>query len=137
MVAIAGLLVAAGLLTAFIPDFAGDARDAAQRFITRPVPPTELPPAATAHSPTITFRSLMFAVGSVVGAVVVASFQLFRHRLLPARLLRAQEALLRPTYDALRRLHSGHVGDYLAWMMVGFAVLAATFGLSLGLGPAR
>jgi multicomponent Na+:H+ antiporter subunit D len=32
---------------------------------------------------------------------------------------------------ALRRLHSGHVGDYVAWLAVGVATLAALVGLPL------
>jgi multicomponent Na+:H+ antiporter subunit D len=33
--------------------------------------------------------------------------------------------LLRLGVRALRRLHSGHLGDYLAWLAVGVAVLCA------------
>lgn len=28
----------------------------------------------------------------------------------------------------LRRLHSGHLGDYVAWLALGVAALCATFG---------
>src|SRR5204863_14750 len=33
--------------------------------------------------------------------------------------------------DGLRRLHSGHVGDYVAWLTAGLAALGAVFALSL------
>jgi multicomponent Na+:H+ antiporter subunit D len=29
----------------------------------------------------------------------------------------------------LRALHSGHIGDYVAWLLVGVAVLGALVGL--------
>lgn len=34
-------------------------------------------------------------------------------------------------YAGMRRLHSGHIGDYVAWLMTGMAVLAALVGLPL------
>ena len=34
--------------------------------------------------------------------------------------------------DALRRLHSGRPGDYVAWTAAGAAVLAAAFALAAG-----
>jgi hypothetical protein len=30
---------------------------------------------------------------------------------------------------ALRRVHSGHLGDYVAWLMTGMVSLAAFIGL--------
>ena len=42
--------------------------------------------------------------------------------------------VLREVYgpvNLLHRLHSGHVGDYVAWMMMGLAVLAGFIGLPL------
>ena len=37
----------------------------------------------------------------------------------------------RPAFDVVRRLHSGHVGDYVAFLFVGVAALAALVGLPL------
>lgn len=37
----------------------------------------------------------------------------------------------RRALEGLHRLHSGHVGDYVAWLMTGMAVLAALVGLPL------
>jgi len=36
-----------------------------------------------------------------------------------------------PALKVLRRLHSGHVGDYVAWMVVGVAALGGLVGLPL------
>jgi multicomponent Na+:H+ antiporter subunit D len=46
----------------------------------------------------------------------------------------AVRAPVRPAASAmagLRRLHSGHVGDYVAWLAVGVAGIAALTGLPL------
>lgn len=49
---------------------------------------------------------------------------------LPAALRRAGTRLQVPVV-VLRRLHSGHVGDYVAWLFVGVVWLAALVGLPL------
>ena len=36
-----------------------------------------------------------------------------------------------PVLTGLRRLHSGHLGDYVAWLLVGVAAFAALVGLPL------
>lgn len=35
-----------------------------------------------------------------------------------------------PAIGTLRRVHSGHVGDYVAWLISGVAALGAAFGLA-------
>jgi hypothetical protein len=44
------------------------------------------------------------------------------------RLAPAVRFMFRPV-ESLQRLHSGHVGDYVAWMMMGMTVVAAFVGL--------
>ncbi len=44
---------------------------------------------------------------------------------------RAAAAVSRPAVTALRNVHSGHVGDYVAWMFTALATLAAVLGLQL------
>lgn len=39
--------------------------------------------------------------------------------------------LSRRPMDTLHKLHSGHIGDYVAWLMVGIAALAGLVGLPL------
>jgi multicomponent Na+:H+ antiporter subunit D len=36
-----------------------------------------------------------------------------------------------PTIRGVRRLHSGHPGDYVAWVAAGAAVLMAVFAATL------
>ena len=51
-------------------------------------------------------------------------------RQLPAA-VRAAGRPLAPVMGGLHRLHSGHVGDYIAWLLAGVAGLAALIGLPL------
>ncbi len=54
---------------------------------------------------------------------------------LPRRLPRPLAGALRP-WRAIARglhvLHSGHSGDYIAWVTVGAAILLTVFSLSFG-----
>jgi multicomponent Na+:H+ antiporter subunit D len=67
---------------------------------------------------------------SVALALGLAWVSLFGGALLdavPERLRRAGDAAQRP----LRAIHSGHVGDYLAWLTAGGGVLAALIALAV------
>ncbi|MBO0840559.1 MAG: hypothetical protein J2O49_07060, partial [Sciscionella sp.] len=55
-------------------------------------------------------------------AVLIAIVALHASRL--PRRVRAIAWRTRPALTALHRLHSGHVGDYAAWLVLGCAVLA-------------
>ncbi len=68
------------------------------------------------------------AWASLALACAVAGFDLFRHRL-PQPLLAALDGALAPVAGALVWLHSGLVGDYVAWIAAGLALLAAAFAL--------
>ena len=56
--------------------------------------------------------------------MAVAALALTPHRLGPVRALR------RPL-QGLRALHSGHVGDYVAWLTAGVSVIGGLFALTL------
>jgi multicomponent Na+:H+ antiporter subunit D len=68
---------------------------------------------------------------SSVGAVAVAGFALLRHRL-PARLRRTARPVAQAPVGVLRTVHSGHVGDYVAWLVFGVAVLGGALALVTG-----
>ena len=56
-----------------------------------------------------------------------------RLRQVPAAGLRgAVPGVLRPAVTALHALHSGHIGDYVAWLFAALAVLAGALGMQLG-----
>jgi multicomponent Na+:H+ antiporter subunit D len=68
------------------------------------------------------FGSYLYGAGAVVGALAVASAGALR--------LGAVDAI-RPAFWRLRDLHSGHVGDYVAWLTAGVALIGTTFALTL------
>jgi len=37
----------------------------------------------------------------------------------------------RPVLTGLHRLHSGHIGDYVAWLFAGITAVATLIGLPL------
>ena len=125
----AAALVAAALVWGLAPGLLDDAGRAAAAFVdgagyreavlagaALQPPPLEL------HGPGVT--AYLYAAGSLVGAAVVA--------LLPLRRVPPAPAVGRRLLRGLRALHSGHVGDYAAWTVVGTAALAASFTLILG-----
>jgi multicomponent Na+:H+ antiporter subunit D len=116
----AALLVAAGLAISLVPGLASGAERAAERFQDRPAyastvlhgsasPLPEEPPAH--HAP---LSSVLYGAGAVAGAAALAALVLIRPRrgLVPAPLL-----------SALRAVHSGHIGDYVAWLVFGTAAI--------------
>jgi len=46
-------------------------------------------------------------------------------------LRRRLPSFLAGPFDILRAVHSGHVGDYVAWLTLGAAVLGGVFALGL------
>ncbi len=63
---------------------------------------------------------------SVALAVAIAAWQLGRGSL-PAVLVRGWDVVSRPLADFLQGLHSGKIGDYVAWVVVGLALFATCF----------
>jgi multicomponent Na+:H+ antiporter subunit D len=86
------------------------------------------PAAATPEIGNWTASGVLLGLLSAALAVAVASMALYARRL---RLLERTTAGLDRGTDALRALHSGHVGDYVAWMMAGMTALGALVGLPL------
>jgi multicomponent Na+:H+ antiporter subunit D len=68
------------------------------------------------------------AWASVAIALGFAAVQLFRHRL-PRWLTQGAGAASQPVTAPLAVLHSGLVGDYVAWLVVGLALFTACFAL--------
>jgi multicomponent Na+:H+ antiporter subunit D len=85
------------------------------------------PPVAPSHEPAV---DVLYAALSVAGAVAMAAVGLFGRPLrarLPAGIRDSSRSALR----GLRRLHSGHIGDYIAWWSAGAAALGLVCLLSL------
>jgi multicomponent Na+:H+ antiporter subunit D len=75
-------------------------------------------PVSTSHVETFDY---LYAGGATLGAIALAAVTLFGYRLkdrLPSLLVTPALGGLR----VLRDLHSGHIGDYIAWWTAGAAV---------------
>lgn len=59
------------------------------------------------------------------GALVIAAYALTRDRA-PAGARLVIQRLTRPAFDALQYLHSGLIADYVVWISLGLAALAAS-----------
>ena len=77
-----------------------------------------------------TRSGVLFGFVSVALAVGCAAVALFPDRL-PA-LVRAAGRAFRPSLAGIRRLHSGHIGDYVAFLLVGVFALTLLLGIPIG-----
>jgi multicomponent Na+:H+ antiporter subunit D len=128
-------LTLAGLGVAFAPGIAGDAIQHAQRLHARAAHAREVlqgvrPRAEAAPSYSPSTAALAYGVATLVGAVAFAAFGLYRRRL-PAAVRRAAGRAVEPAFAGLKTLHSGAVGDYVTWVVVGTAALGGAFALVL------
>jgi multicomponent Na+:H+ antiporter subunit D len=130
------LLLAAGLAVGVAPHIEGGAQRAAARFQDQHAYATAVldgqqarpAPVETEH-PTVSSRA--YGIASTVAAVALAALALFRRRL-PAGVRRAGLAIRgQPALLAVRRLHSGHIGDYIAWLTLGLAAVGGLFSVAL------
>jgi multicomponent Na+:H+ antiporter subunit D len=129
-------LLTLALLLGVLPWIPGFYEAAAERFQEREVIAdvvlhgTAAPPlAGRPGGPEVyTASSILYAVSGTLGAILLALTSIFYDfSAIPGPLGRAIGAGNR----ALEAFHSGHVGDYVAWITVGVAVLGGLFGLIL------
>lgn len=136
------VLIVGGLGLGLVPGLASDAVGAAARFIDRSSyaaavlgggasPGAVVPvPRPSAQVPTPGLRDWLLAFLTVFSALGLAAIALFRgplRDLLPG----ASGRGLRAGLSGLRALHSGHVGDYVTWLVVGTVALGAAWAASL------
>jgi multicomponent Na+:H+ antiporter subunit D len=132
----AALLVAASLAVGVVPGVAEAAEAAAERFVAGPAylhavlseaAPRSLPsPEHYSAAP----HSFVFSAITLLGALGLAAAALFGERLGGPTTRPAGHAgaiVFRP----LHAVHSGRVGDYVAWMVLGVALLGGAFALAL------
>jgi len=130
-----GLLLM-GLAVGIWPGLGRAAQEAAARFVDHQAYTTAVlyglpaaqPPVWAPHA--LMGHGLLYALGSTVGALALALLALFG-RNLPYRVSRRLVDVARAGSVRLRALHSGHPGDYVAWLTLGVAVLGGLFGLTL------
>lgn len=130
------VLLAGALAIGVVPQIATDVADGAARFVSGSGyirqalfggSPGPLPAVRhvgwTLGGVALDLASALAGCGLALGAIYAPRMPL------GARLM--DRVGLRPGLQALRRLHSGHIGDYAAWLVVGIAAMAALVGLPL------
>jgi multicomponent Na+:H+ antiporter subunit D len=130
----ATILIAGGLLLGVVPGLIDTVQQTAAGFTDRAayvaaVLGREPPPGAVAETHGIGLVEVLLGALSAAAAVGLAAVLLgWRGGLrLPSRPLRlGGAALLR-----LRRLHSGQIGDYVAWAVLGFALLGGGMAVAV------
>ena len=127
MLAVPAVLLAGAIVLGLIPGLVPGIESAAAHFadhaayarwVLRDAPPHFSP---VSHTHVEAFDYL-YAAGGTLGALAIAGLTLFA----PTLYRRVPQALVRPprtALTALRRLHSGHIGDYIAWWTTGAALL--------------
>jgi multicomponent Na+:H+ antiporter subunit D len=128
------ILVAAGLSLGLLPQAPAAFEAAAQQFNDRAGYLAQaLGHAAAAAHPVPaggwTASAVVIGLLSVALAIMVAGLGLYSGRL-PAT-VRSAFSPARPVLTGLHRLHSGHIGDYVAWLFAGITAVAALIGLPL------
>jgi multicomponent Na+:H+ antiporter subunit D len=77
-----------------------------------------------------TTDSVLYGTGGTAIALGLALVGLYRRRL-PELVLGPLRAALGPPVAALRAAHTGVIGDYVAWITVGTAVVGGIWALLL------
>ncbi|MGZ4201082.1 MAG: complex I subunit 5 family protein, partial [Thermoleophilaceae bacterium] len=122
----AALLLGASLVIGLIPGLSHAALQAATGFVDRASYAATVLRGAPAIAPRVsgppapTALDYLYALVSVLGALGLAALALFR----PVR-------ALVPAVAPLRRLHSGRIGDYVAWLTLGVAAFGGLFAVTL------
>jgi multicomponent Na+:H+ antiporter subunit D len=119
MLAVPAVLLACALAVGTVPWLASAAGRAADRFVSHALYLSDVlggagPPPPASPAPGWTWAAVALGVASTALSAALATAAVRR----PIRL-----GLLRCTAP-LRRLHSGHIGDYVAWLIAGIALLA-------------
>ncbi|HEY0416029.1 MAG TPA: proton-conducting transporter membrane subunit [Gaiellaceae bacterium] len=131
MAAVTLVLAVAGLLVGASTGLAAKAMEAAHTFtdqlsyvhvVLDHRPPTPPPPGEWRT----TGESVVWALVTLVGSFALGAASTVRDRL-PRRLTDALGAAFAP----LRAVHSGHVGDYVAWVTFGTAVIGGLFAITI------
>ncbi|HEY3749030.1 MAG TPA: complex I subunit 5 family protein [Pseudonocardiaceae bacterium] len=122
------LLLIGGLLVGVVPGLARAVGPAAAAFVDQHGYWAQALHGVTTAVPDVpaagwTVSGVLLGLLSACLAVVVAGWALYPDRS-PAW-LRHPAGRLRPVLSGLHRLHSGHVGDYAAWLVCGTAAVAA------------
>jgi multicomponent Na+:H+ antiporter subunit D len=120
-------LAVLGLGLVIVPELAGHALRNAGRLVDRSAHAREVlhgvaPRSASLPSYSPSAAAYAYGAASTVGAFAFAAFGLYRRRL-PVAWRRGAARVAGTSVATLKALHSGAVGDYIAWLTLGIAVL--------------
>jgi multicomponent Na+:H+ antiporter subunit D len=130
-----GLLLAA-LVWGLAPGLVDRAHDGAAVFAngdayaSAVLQPGRGVPVQPEPAPSHVGSAALIGIASAFGALAVAALGLFRRRLVPSTVREWTVNILKPPLLALRGLHSGNVGDYVTWMVVGVSLLGGWLALA-------
>ncbi|WP_308465185.1 hypothetical protein [Rathayibacter soli] len=116
-------LLAAGAAVGLIPAFGAAVAVAAERFIDHAgyVAAVLGGSPGYAHVETLAVgwsgAGILLCLVSVAGALLVATTGLYAQNL--PRVVKAAVHPLRGIVHGLHRIHSGHIGDYVVWLLIG------------------
>jgi multicomponent Na+:H+ antiporter subunit D len=126
MIAPIAVLVAIGAVIGMWPALVRATERAAYRFVdssgyaARVIDATPLPAAHEVLAVGITSGAVLAVLATAVVAVA-GTVLMTEQRRLPTRVTDVGAALARSVLRPLRAAHSGHAGDYIAWLTVGMA----------------
>jgi len=131
MSAVTLLLAVAGLLCGAWTGLATRAVEAAHTFTDRlgyaaAVLDHRVPPPPAPETWHTTTSSIVWAVVTLVGSLTIGFGSVYRNRW-PESMTRALDT----AYGPIRAIHSGHVGDYVAWLAFGTAVIGGLFAVTI------
>ncbi len=134
MLAIVGLL-AGSFVLGVVPRWYSAFGNAAQRFVDRngyiAQTLTAAPATVVHHLPDVSWTASSVVLGTVSALLaVVFAFAGLYHERAPQPVALVGRAF-GPPLRVLRGVHSGHIGDYAAWVLVGLAGIGALVGLPL------
>ena len=136
MLAPAGLLLIAALALGVFHGPLDGVENVSARFADEPAYVASVLDSAPTPSyvdqgaPEFSVAGNVIGVASTVAAAVLALLSL-RVVKLPRQSTTPLDQLAEGVAKPLRTLHSGHVGDYVAWLLMGVAGLGAGFALAL------
>ena len=136
MAGVAATLLAGALALGLAPHLAHGADRAAHRFVDRRASAAEVldgapatPPPATSPAPSPSPSMVVYGVAGAAFAVAGAALAIGRTRL-PRSLRNGATRIGAPPLRALRAVHTGHVGDYVAWLVAGVALLGGLLAVA-------
>jgi multicomponent Na+:H+ antiporter subunit D len=139
LVSVTAVLLALGLVASVVPGLGQRAEYGAERFRDRSAyadrvlhgQPMKQTPARLPFSVEHTTRSSwLYGIGSTLIALATAAFGLWRRRI-PTTFRRPAARILDPPVAVLKTAHSGIIGDYVLYVVVGTALVGGIWGLTL------